>query len=873
MGSTQLFLSFLSFGLLYLLTGIGQSNSLHLEENTSYQTCRERDSLALVALYNSTDGANWINTWDLSQSMDDWYGVTLNSNGCVSCLDFDGIPDCSPNQFGTSGGNRLKGFIPKEIGELNELWYLSFHENQLMGFIPTEISQLENLTNLILSDNQLEGTIPAEIGNLDNLWRLFLWGNQLTGSIPEELGNLNNITRFGLSNNQLSGTIPNSIGNLTNLVVLDFSNNQIVGVIPKELGNLTSLETLNLYNNQLSSEIPSELSKLINLGRFWLYNNELSGCYPNELSIHCDIDFNLTGNLSLPWQGDFSRFCNGEIQIGASCDDGDGDANRINDVIQEDCECRGITTSCNRQADSLELIKFYNHFNGANWVYNNTEEYWNYRGGQVEIVPNAGNAWLEGSINQWHGVELTSDGCIDRLILSNMNITGTFIQFDLPELDGIYLENNNITGGLIDFNLPQLTKLFINSNPIGGNLVDFKNMPNLISFLANGCEFEGELIDFTGIPQLTELQLGGNFLTGDIPDFRNIPELVQLHLSGSNKFNYLPNFSNLEALLTLGLVECGVKNLPDFSNCPNLYGLYLAHCSIEHEIPDFTDNCPNLRALWLNQNQLTFEDILPTILENNNLITTNKMEAIGLEDSLVYAPQDKIFKDTIIQVSENSDLSIDLEIDEGIQTNVYQWFKNNEAVQTIIGNNNLTFQNIQIEDDGVYTVEVTNSQAPNLILRSHNITINIVPLVDDLSYNVTVNTTCPEEQEGSFELILNGGVPPYQLRWSSIDNNQTGEEILGEGENLFIENLATGLYNVFISDDLSINPTIIDVLIGEKTEGCKEKGIAPQVITPNGDGLNETFEFDELNDNPQNYPDNELIIVNRWGDVILLYIS
>jgi len=31
--------------------------------------CLTNDSLALVALYNSTDGPNWTNTWDLSQSV------------------------------------------------------------------------------------------------------------------------------------------------------------------------------------------------------------------------------------------------------------------------------------------------------------------------------------------------------------------------------------------------------------------------------------------------------------------------------------------------------------------------------------------------------------------------------------------------------------------------------------------------------------------------------------------------------------------------------------------------------------------------------------------------------------------------------------
>jgi len=43
----------------------------------------------------------------------------------------------------------------------------------------------------------------------------------------------------------------------------------------------------------------------------------------------------------------------------------------------------------------------------------------------------------------------------------------------------------------------------------------------------------------------------------------------------------------------------------------------------------------------------------------------------------------------------------------------------------------------------------------------------------------------------------------------------------------------------------------------------------PNAITPNDDGLNDAFIFDILEVNsPEQFPDNELIIFNRWGDIV-----
>ncbi len=161
-------------------------------------SCRERDSLALVALYNATDGANWINTWDLNQPMDGWYGIQLDENGCVSCIDMDGDFDCVHDY--NNSGNNLVGNIPPDIENLNDLIFLDLSFNNISGGIPTEIEGMNKLTHMNLSNNPLGGSIPQELGSLSELTYLNLEYDQLSGVLPIELFGLYEL-REGEKNN------------------------------------------------------------------------------------------------------------------------------------------------------------------------------------------------------------------------------------------------------------------------------------------------------------------------------------------------------------------------------------------------------------------------------------------------------------------------------------------------------------------------------------------------------------------------------------------------------------------------------------------------------------------------------------------------
>ncbi|WP_420456867.1 choice-of-anchor D domain-containing protein [Rubrivirga sp.] len=233
------------------------------------------DSLALVALYNATNGPEWTNSdgW-LTGPVSVWHGVT---SGAPSSDSPKRVLQLNLNN------NGLSGPIPDALGNLSELGLLWLYGNALTGPIPDVLGNLSTLALLDLSENALTGPVPASFGNLSELSHLGLGGNKLSGSIPSALGNLSALRRLILANNELSGTIPDALGNLPSLEYLSLSSNALSGPIPAALGDLPALREMWLTGNALTGPIPASLGDLSTLWRLWLSGNELSGPIPAAL--------------------------------------------------------------------------------------------------------------------------------------------------------------------------------------------------------------------------------------------------------------------------------------------------------------------------------------------------------------------------------------------------------------------------------------------------------------------------------------------------------------------------------------------------------------------------------------------------------------
>ena len=576
------------------------------------------DRAALVALYNATDGANWLNNgnWLSNAPMGEWHGVTTDSDGRVTRL--------------WLAGNHLTGSIPAELGNLANLTQLVLDRNQLTGEIPAELGDLSRLWRLGLSFNQLTGEIPAELGNLTNLEGLYLGFNELTGGIPAELGDLTYLRWLDLAGNQLTGEIPAELGSLTNLKRLFLNTNRLTGGIPAELGSLTNLEWLQLQYNQLTGEIPAWLGSLTTMKELWLGDNQLTGEIPAELG-------NLTNLAVLAL---FDNQLTGEIPAEL------GSLTNLKELRLHNNQLTGEIPAWLGSLTNLKELRLHN----------------NQLTGEIPAglgsLTNLERLWLSG--NQLTGeipAELGSLTNLKDLRLGGNQLTGEIPAElgNLTNLRVLWLAGNQLTGcipgGLRDVPLNDLTQLGLDycmpATTAGDaatdraalaalyNATDGANWHNNGNWLSNAPmgEWHGVTTDSDG--RVTYLKLNDNQLTGGIPvelgdltylrwlklnhnqltggipaELGSLTSLEGLQLHENQLAGEIPaELGSLTNLKDLGLhynyLTGGI--LAELGDLTSLTGLNLHGNQLTGGIPAELGSLTNLEWLYLNDNQLTGE--------------------------------------------------------------------------------------------------------------------------------------------------------------------------------------------------------------------------------------------------------------------------
>ena len=103
---------------------------------------RLADSIALVKLYSTANGDDWVNNQNwLTTSIDTWQGVSVQAGRVVGV---------------NLASNNLTGRLTSDLRKLSFAASLNFSNNQIGSGVPASIVQLANLQTLNLANNQLE---------------------------------------------------------------------------------------------------------------------------------------------------------------------------------------------------------------------------------------------------------------------------------------------------------------------------------------------------------------------------------------------------------------------------------------------------------------------------------------------------------------------------------------------------------------------------------------------------------------------------------------------------------------------------------------------------------------------------------------------
>ena len=629
-------------------------------QGTAEITVMELDRAALVALYEATDGPNWVNNenWLTDAPLGDWYGVDTDTSGRVVRLDLAGNTDNWPEVI----PHGLSGPIPPELGNLTHLTGLYLQVNQLSGPIPPELGDLANLRRLRLWSNDLSGPIPPELGNLGSVEDLDVFGNDLSGPIPPEFGELVNLTRLQLGSNSLTGLIPRSLLDLTGLTRFYFGRNEglcapgvagfadwlgamedtsgpycnesdvgVLNLLYETSGGpdwtnstgwletpaldewygvtadaLGRVATLDLSRNGLAGQLPGNLSELAHMTELRIaHNTDLSGRLPLSLA-----------DLSLR----VLHYAGTEL-----CAPGD---TSFRDWLSAIPSHEGTGGECGPLSDREVLEALYDVTGGPDWTHN---ENWR----------------TDAPLGEWYGVEVDNQGKVVELGFVANRLTGRIPRElgDLANLRSLYLYRGGLTGSIPPElgNLANLESLSLGENDLTGPIPpELGNLANLESLSLHENDLTGPIPpELGGLADLRRLSLSANRLTGPIPsELGDLTNLRYLYVGRNDLTGPIPpELGSIKELRRLNLAgnRLAGPTPPELGSLADLEYLYLGENELTGPVPPEFGGLMRLSELALQANA-NMSGALPASLTNLTALET--FQAAG---TALCAPSDPEF--------------------------------------------------------------------------------------------------------------------------------------------------------------------------------------------------------------------------------------
>ncbi len=175
----------------------------------------------------------------------------------------------------------------------------------------------------------------------------------------------------------------------------------------------------------------------------------------------------------------------------------------------------------------------------------------------------------------------------------------------------------------------------------------------------------------------------------------------------------------------------------------------------------------------------------------------------------------------------DADGSIQIEVLGGTEPFSYNWSAGQQA------------NNIEDLTAGDYAYTVTDANG----CETTNV-ISIAEPSEAISVDAFIKSEeCEGDRNGSIEVTVVGGTSPYDLQW---DNGGTKSSLA---------DLPMGDYTLTVTDDNDCTSEFI-FAVGQMCELTIN-----DVLSPNGDSANDTWEVQGISQ----FPNNEVAIFNRWG--------
>jgi len=494
-----------------------------------------QDSLALVDLYNNTNGPNWVNhtNWLTGAPLSTWYGIYIFDSVHVSIVNLD--------------NNNLVGTLPSSLGNLTNPAEFSFQNNRLSGSLPSSLTNLPGTRSSIIlkfAHNQMSGAIP----DFEQFW-------------PPALDvSFNDFTFATLEPFITSGQINDHPRSITDIFQADLPLIQNGNVISIAAGGTLSNNTYTWYKDGVvvatnsgdstftmtgtgayavsvtNAAVPSltlysiqSMNTQDSLAVIDLYNNTLGANWLNN--------FNWATSAPVAsWNGIVARF--GRVQqiylpfnnLNGPLPSSLSNLSAATLLDLDNNQLSGTIPSSFGSLQSMQQLQLAtNQLTGS-------------------VPPTLGDlsnlSLLDLSANQLTGPIPTTLGSLTSLgglTLSSNRLTGAIpVELgNLTNLIALDLNDNQLTDTIPASlgNMPVLEQFHLDANQLTGQIPPaLGRLKNLIALGLDSNQISGQIPDsICQITRLAHLLLYNNKLTGPIPDsLGNDTQLIDIQLQNNN---------------------------------------------------------------------------------------------------------------------------------------------------------------------------------------------------------------------------------------------------------------------------------------------------------------------------------------------------